>query len=67
MDHLILAAANEGLGSCWIGNFDPEAARRILSLPDDMEPIVFTPLGYPDRPPPEKRRKSLEDLVIYVD
>ena len=47
MDHLILAAANRGLGTCWIAAFDPVAAREVLQLPDELEPIVFTPLGWP--------------------
>ena len=65
MDHLVLAAANAGLGTCWIGAFDPDAAREVLGLPDDIEPIVFTPLGYPADEPSTKRRKPLSDLVRY--
>jgi nitroreductase len=65
MDHLILAATNLGLGTCWIAAFDPNAAREILHLPDDVEPIAFTPVGYPaDRPTP-KKRKALSELVRY--
>jgi nitroreductase len=65
MDHLILAAADVGLGTCWIGAFDPDAAREVLGLPDDVEPIAFTPLGVPaDRPGP-KKRKPLDELVRY--
>jgi len=65
MDHLILAATNEGLGTCWIGAFDPLAAREILGLPEDAEPIAFTPLGYPADSPRAKKRKSLKELVSY--
>ena len=65
MDHLILAAAYLGLGTCWIAAFDPDAAREVLDLPDGVEPIAFTPLGYPDTEQPEKKRKPLEDLVRY--
>jgi len=65
MDHLILAAADQGLGTCWIGAFDPEAAREILGLPEGVDPIVMTPLGYPDAEPKPKVRKSLEELVRY--
>lgn len=65
MDHLILAAANEGLGTCWVGAFDPDAARRVLGLPDGVEPIAFTPLGYPADEPGTKKRRSLEELVRY--
>ncbi len=65
MDHLILAAADLGLGTCWVAAFDPAAAREILRLPDGVEPIAFTPLGYPADKPRLKDRKPLADLVRY--
>lgn len=65
MDHLVLAAADLGLGTCWIGAFDPEKARSLLSLPEGAEPVAFTPLGYPADQVSAKKRKPLEDLVIY--
>jgi len=65
MDHLILAAANLGLGTCWVGAFDARAAREVLHLPDDVEPIAFTPLGYPADQPGPKKRKALSELVRY--
>jgi len=65
MDHLILEAHNLGLGTCWIGAFDPDKAYEVLGLPMDVIPVAFTPLGYPDKEPREKVRKSLDDLVKY--
>jgi nitroreductase len=65
MDHLILAATTLGLGTCWIAAFDPAAAREVLGLPDGVEPIVFTPLGYPADGPGAKKRKRLSKLVRY--
>ena len=65
MDHLILAATAEGLGTCWIGAFDPVAARNALGLPEGVEPIAFTPLGYAKDQPPAKKRKPLAELVRY--
>ncbi|HEX74291.1 MAG TPA: nitroreductase [Dehalococcoidia bacterium] len=65
MDHLILAAADLGLGTCWVGAFNSDAARQVLGLPDEVEPIVLTPLGYPDAQAGYKSRKSLDDLVHY--
>ena len=65
MDHLILAAAELGLGTCWIAAFDPDAAREVLSLPTEAVPVVFTPLGYPADKPGTKNRKPLTDLVRY--
>jgi nitroreductase len=66
MDHLILAAANLGLGTCWVAAFDPVAAREVLHLPQGIEPVAFTPLGYPADQPKTKERKPLSDLVRYV-
>jgi nitroreductase len=65
MDHLILAATDVGLGTCWIGAFDATAAREILHLPDDVEPIAFTPLGYAADQPEPKKRKPFSELVRY--
>ena len=65
MDHLILAATELGLGTCWIAAFDPAAAREVLDLPDGVEPIVFTPLGYPADESRPKERKPLSDLVRH--
>jgi nitroreductase len=65
MDHLILAAASVGLGTCWVANFNPQAAREVLGLPQDAEPVAFTPLGYPADQPRPKKRKSLSELVKW--
>ena len=65
MDHLVLAATDLGLGTCWIAAFDPAAAREVLGLPNGVEPIAFTPLGYPADQPKPKKRKALSELVRY--
>ena len=66
MDHLQLAAAELGLGTCWIGAFDPAAAREILGLPDGVEIVGMTPLGFPDvEPNPRVRsRRPLGETVM---
>ena len=65
IDHLILAATNLGLGTCWIGAFSPKAARVILGLPDDVHPIVFVTVGYAADQSRPKVRKSIDELVRY--
>ncbi len=65
MDHLILEATNQGLGTCWVAAFNPDAARQILELPNEIEPMIFTPLGYPADAPGMKKRKPLSELVRY--
>ena len=63
MDHMVLAATALGLGTCWIADFDPAAAREVLGLPDDVEPVAFTPLGLPDKRPSGTGRRPLDELV----
>ncbi len=65
MDHMVLAATDLGLGTCWVAAFNPAAARQILGLPDGVEPVAFTPLGYPADQPRPKERKALSELVRY--
>jgi nitroreductase len=64
-DHMILAATSLGLGTCWVAAFDTGAARSVLQLPDEAEPVIFTPLGYPADQPGPKLRKPLAELVRY--
>ena len=65
MDHLILAATAEGLGTCWIGAFKPEKLREVLAIPPQLEPVALTPLGYPASEPKPTTRKSLDQIVEY--
>ena len=63
VDHITLRAADLGVGTCWIGDLNPQIARDFLHLPDEVEPIAFTPLGYPLDKPGDKKRKPIEDLI----
>jgi nitroreductase len=65
MDHLILAATDLGLGTCWVAAFDPAAAREILKLPNGVEPIAFTPLGYAADQPRAKERRPMDAFVRH--
>ena len=65
MDHLVLAATDVGLGTCWIAAFDPAAAREVLGLPDSVEPIAFTPLGYAANQLGNRRRKTMMEIVKH--
>jgi len=63
MEHLVLAAAEQGLGTCWIGWFDEAKAKKALGVPDGIRVVAATPLGYPDEEPEARPRKSLEEIV----
>ncbi len=63
MDHLILAATDEGLGTCWVCHFDEARLKQILRIPDNVRVIALTPLGFPATGPRPFQRKPLEELV----
>ncbi len=65
IDHMTLAATAEGLGTCWIGHFDQDACRKILSVPGSAEIIDLLPLGYPENQTTTKSRKPLDEVVSY--
>jgi nitroreductase len=67
MDHLVLAATAEGLGTCWIGAFKPDVVRELLEIPDHLEPVAMTPIGVPDdEGPVPSPRKPIEEIVNYI-
>ncbi|NLW08854.1 MAG: nitroreductase [Firmicutes bacterium] len=66
IEHMALAAADLGLGTCWVCAFDAERCHKILELPENLEVIALLPLGYPDDEKiPDKKRKSLEEIVTW--
>lgn len=65
VDHMTLAAAAEGLGTCWIGAFDQNEVRRLLGIPDSCKVIALLPVGYPADQPKAKSRKELSEIVCY--
>jgi nitroreductase len=65
MENLVLAATNEGLGSCYIGWFEKDIARKILNVPDHYEIPILVAIGYADENPEAKERKSLDELISF--
>lgn len=68
--HLILAAANEGVDSCWLNNFDPDKLADILGLPENEELLMLMDLGYKAEGagplPNHDSRKPLSETVSYL-
>ena len=65
MQNLVLLATEEGLGTCWICAYDVEQVRKALNLEGDLEPIVMTPLGFPQTWEKERIRKDIKDIVEW--
>jgi nitroreductase len=63
---MLLAAAAEGLGTCWIGAFDEEKVKQALGIPADVRVVAMTPLGYADEQKgPVVERKRLAEILHY--
>ena len=66
-DHIIMAATELGLGTCWICSFNTDIAKDFLKLEENVEPIVLIPLGYAAEPNREKIRKTTEEIITFIE
>ena len=68
--HMILAAADEGVDSCWLNFFDPDKAAELLGLPANEEVLMLLDLGYAAPGagplPNHSSRKELKETVTYL-
>ena len=68
--HMILAAADEGVDSCWVNFLDPEKLADVLGLPEDEEVLMVMDLGYAAEGagplPNHENRKRLTETVSYM-
>lgn len=64
-EHIVLAATNLGLGTCWQGRLENETIKKELSIPDPIKVVAVTTLGYPAEKPEPKTRKILQEIVHY--
>ena len=65
MEHLILAATEKGLGTCWIGAFKEKLVKDLLKIPENVRVVTLTPVGYPAEEKPKRGRKSLSEVICY--
>lgn len=66
VENLLLAAWSEGLGSCWVGNFNEQELQKALKIPKRFLPVAVVPLGYPAEVPPSPARKSFDESVVIL-
>lgn len=63
VEHLCLAATEQGLGTCWVCNFDVARCKEALGLPEGVEPVAIVPIGYPaDNATIVKKRKPAAEI-----
>lgn len=69
--HILLAAADRGLGSVYLSAYrtdDPGLAddlRQLLRIPPGVDPVTLVPLGFPDEVPEPKEIRSLEEVLFH--
>jgi len=64
VEHMILAAQELGLGTCWVRAFDAPAIAEILDLPQSVAVLSLLPIGWPDESPKARPRKEMEEILI---
>ena len=64
MEHLCLAATEQGLATCWVCNFDAEKCKQLFAITENEEPAVLIPIGYAADAPKEKNRKAMEEIML---
>ena len=62
VEHLCLAATEQGLATCWVCNFDVPLCRQLFNIPENEEPAVLIPIGYAADDAKEKKRKGIEEI-----
>lgn len=65
IEHMALQAVEEGLGTCWIGAFDPDQVCALLNIPSNIVVVELLVLGYPADTAPSKTRVALDEIVSH--
>jgi len=65
LDHMTLAAQALGLGTCWIGAFDPVKVRKICNIPESVGIVELLTLGYAAETPGRRQRKNSNEIIFY--
>lgn len=60
MEHLVLAATDQGLGTCWIAGFSEEKVKEALEIPKEVKVVAMTPIGYP------AQKKSIGSSLVKM-
>jgi nitroreductase len=64
VEHLCLAATEQGLATCWVCNFNVEKCKKNFDIHADEDPTVIIPIGYAADQPTEKKRKPIGEIIF---
>ncbi len=66
MEHLVLAAAAESLGTCWVCAYDVDAMTKAVNLEAPWRALAITPVGFARSEPKSPLRKDMDALFKVV-
>lgn len=64
-EHIVLQAAELGLGTCWIGAFHHDQLAELINLPSDYKIVGLLPVGYPDVEKGKRNLKPAEEVIVW--
>lgn len=68
IENMLLQGSILGIGSCWVGAFSEEKAKKVLNLKEYEKPVAILPFGFPKEfPEPLRKRKDLNKVVKFID
>lgn len=68
IQNILLTATAFGLAACWVGAFREELAAKVLEIDSQkMRPVALIPVGYPAETTSTPHKRSLEEIVEYLD
>lgn len=65
VENILLTAAANGLGTCWVGAFNEERVAKVIRAPRGARPIALIPVGHPAERPPRRPRRSLSEILHW--
>lgn len=65
-NHILLAAVERGLASCWIGAFDEKAVREAIGVGEPITPVAVLPIGYSAESAGKPARRPLEEVTTWL-
>jgi nitroreductase len=67
--HMMLQASELGIGSTWVGHFDPEKVKKTFNIPEHIVPVAILLMGHPaDDADPNKlhyERRDISQTILY--
>ena len=67
IQNILICAKANGLSTCWVGAFDESTCKEALNLPDEFRPVAMIPVGYSEEEPKAPERRSLTQVVTYLE